>query len=231
MSAFSMIVAVWWLIIAVRGFRRGLVRTAISMVSVLLIMTIVSGISPLVSDVLEKQTVIKVKIEEKCEAALEDVLQGRTEPGKSEQISIIEELPIPMLLKEELLENNNRVIYDMLSVDTFAGYLAAFLASAIVQILVFLISFIAASIILKVITNILDLFANLPILGGINRLGGFMLGIISGLLYLWVFFLLITLFGGTEVGAYLLKEIAGDKLLDYLYENNLLMQFLMSVLI
>ena len=231
MSLLSIIVIVWWLIIAVRGFRKGLVRTAITMVSFLVIMVMVSAISPVVNRVIVEQTTLKEMIEEKCAIGLGSVLQGNENPGKSEQIAAIEQLQIPMLLKEELLENNNSVVYGLLSVETFAEYLVSYLSAAIVQIIVYLISFVLALILMKIILNVLDLFAKLPILGGINRLGGFMLGSVCGLLYLWIFFLIITIFSGTELGGYLLREVAGDKFLDYLYENNLLMRFLMSVLI
>lgn len=231
MSLLGIVVIIWWLMIAVRGFRRGLVRTAVTMVSFLLIMIMVSVISPVINRIIVEQTTLQESVEEKCAKGLESVLQETGNPDRSEQINTIEKLQLPMLLKEELLENNNSVVYQLLSVETFAEYLAAYLAAAIVQIIVYLISFILASIIMKIILNVLDLFSKLPILGGINRLGGFMLGIICGLLYLWIFFLIITIFSGTELGAYLLREVAGDKFLDYLYENNLLMQFLMSVLI
>lgn len=231
MSLLGIVVIVWWLMIAVRGFRRGLVRTAITMVSFIVIMVMVSVISPVINRIIVEQTTLQEIVEEKCAKGLEAVLQENENPDRSEQISTIEKMQIPMLLKEELLENNNSVVYNLLSVDTFAGYLAAYLAAVIIQIVVYLISFILASIILKIILNILDLFSKLPILGGINRLGGFMLGTICGLLYLWIFFLVITIFSGTELGGYLLREVAGDKFLDYLYENNLLLQFLMSILI
>lgn len=230
MSLLGMIIAVWWLFVAVRGFRRGLVRTAISMVSFLLIAVLVSAISPAVSGFLTEKTTVKENVAAKCADTLEGFLTDQPNPERSEQIRMIEELPVPMLLKEELLENNNSVIYDLLSVSTFEEYLTEFLASAIVRILSYLIAFFLASLILRIVVHALDLFANLPILGGVNRIGGFMLGAVSGLLYLWIFFLIVTLFAGTQTGAYLMREIAGDKLLDYLYQNNLLMKFLMSAL-
>lgn len=231
MSLLSIAVIVLWLFAAVRGFRRGLVRTAISMVSFLLIMILVSAISPVVNRILIERTGIKEQLEVRCGEALETVLPDGTEPDRSQQISVIEELPIPMLLKKELLEHNNSEVYNDLSAETFRDYVSAFLTSAVVQILVYVVSFLLALVVLKVIVNVLDLFAGLPILGGINRLGGFMLGIISGLLYLWIFFLIITVFGGTDLGGYLLREVAGDKILDYLYQNNLLMQFLVSEIV
>lgn len=231
MSLLSIAVIVLWLFVAVRGFRRGLVRTAISMVSFLLIMILVSAISPVVNRILIERTGIKEQLEVRCGEALETVLPDGAEPDRSQQISVIEELPIPMLLKKELLEHNNSEVYNDLSAETFRGYVSAFLTSAVVQILVYVVSFLLALVVLKVIVNVLDLFAGLPILGGINRLGGFMLGIINGLLYLWIFFLIITVFGGTDLGGYLLREVAGDKILDYLYQNNLLMQFLVSEIV
>lgn len=229
MSWLCFAVIILWVLIAMNGFRRGLVRTAISMVSFVLIIILVSIISPVVNQLLVEKTSIKEQVEEQCSKSLLSAFQGEGEPGEAQQAGIIEELPLPASLKSQLLENNNSVIYNLFSVDTFTGYIAAFLASLIVQLIAFIISLILATIILKIVTGILDLFANLPILGGINRIGGLMLGIIIGLLYLWIFFLIITALSGTETGGYLLREVAGDKVLSYLYNNNLLMQFLTSL--
>lgn len=228
MSWLCIAVIIIWALIAMNGFRRGLVRTAISMVSFVVVMILVLAISPVINDVLVEKTTIREQVEERCAAALADRLQGEAEPGRNEQVGIIEELPLPQSLKDKLLENNNSVIYDLLSVNTFSKYLATYMAKAIVQVIAYLISFILAILLVRIITYILDIFANLPILGGINRVGGLMLGIIIGLLDLWIFFLIITVLGSTETGAYLLSEISGDKILSYLYDNNLLMQFLIS---
>ena len=109
MSLLSIVVAALWLWIAVRGFRRGLVRTAISMVSFLLIMILVSAVSPIINDIFVERTGIKAQIEVCCAKALERALPNGNEPDRSEQISMIEELPIPMLLKKELLEKSKQL--------------------------------------------------------------------------------------------------------------------------
>lgn len=219
-----------WLLIAMNGFRRGLVRTAISMVSFLLIIILVSIISPVVNQVLVERTTILEQVEGQCSQALEGVLQSDEDLNRNDQVSFIEGLEIPSSIKNVLTENNNSVIYDMLSVDTFTEYIAAYLAKAIVQIIAYLIALVLAILILKIVTSILDLFANLPIIGGINRIGGLMLGAIKGLLYLWIFFLIITALGSTDAGTYLLREVASDPILSYFYDNNLIMQFLVSLI-
>ena len=231
MSWLCIAVIVLWVLIAMNGFRRGLVKTAVSMVSFVLVMILMFVISPVINNVLVEKTTIKQQVQAQCEKALESHIQdGEAQPDRSSQVSLIENLPVPQSIKDNLMENNNSVIYNLLSVDSFGSYVATYLATAIVQIIAYLISFILAILIVKIVTHILDLFANLPILGGINRIGGLMLGIVIGLLYLWIFFLIITALGGTEAGGYLVKEVANDKILSYFYDNNLLMQFLMSLI-
>ena len=72
--------------------------------------------------------------------------------------------------------------------------------------------------------------ARLPILSGVNKLAGAALGGAEGLIFLWLAFLLITAFSTTEWGMNLNRMIESSSWLSFLYDNNLLAKFVMSLI-
>ena len=53
-----------------------------------------------------------------------------------------------------------------------------------------------------------------------------MLGLGTGLIVVWVLFIVITLMYDTEIGKMCFENIAENKLLTLLYDNNILMNYI-----
>lgn len=216
-------ILILWLVAAVNGYRRGFVRiVARFFLSIILIVIL----SPLIESLLLNHTPMLQQITESCTEGLVSAWGNGGELGRSGEISLINDLPLMEFIKDDLIENNNSVIYGLFSANTFYEYIAGYLATMIIKIISFLLSLLLSNIIVKIVVDILDLFANLPIIGTFNRIGGVALGIGKGIFGLWVFMLFVLLLSKTQVGMYFLNQITGDPRLYYLYENNLLIQYL-----
>ena len=63
-------------------------------------------------------------------------------------------------------------------------------------------------------------------IGGLNRIAGGILGIGTGLIVVWVLFIIITLMYDSEIGRQCFASIAENEFLTYLYENNILMYYI-----
>jgi len=74
----------------------------------------------------------------------------------------------------------------------------------------------------------LDLISKLPLLNGVNKTAGLLAGLLHGLVIVWVFFLIITVFGGTKIGQQALEMIGESEILSFIYNNNLLLKFITS---
>ena len=66
----------------------------------------------------------------------------------------------------------------------------------------------------------------IPVIRGLNRLGGGLLGIGTGLIIVWVLFIVITLLYDTQIGKACLDSIMEDKFLTNLYNSNILMNYI-----
>ena len=150
MSWLTFVLLALVLIFAVQGFRKGMLRMAISMVFFLMVLGVTSWLNPYISDFVREKTTWQISIEEKCNEVLLEQLEGRDDlQSITGQVSYIEELPLPQTVKDKLMENNNTEIYKRLAVESFADYLGKYLSYGIINGICFLISFAIATILMS----------------------------------------------------------------------------------
>ena len=78
--------------------------------------------------------------------------------------------------------------------------------------------------------KVLDVFAKLPVIHGLNQIAGAVMGLGEGLFGLWAFFILLSCFAGTVWGRRLLELIYANVWLRFLYQYNMITWFLKSML-
>ena len=189
------------------GHYKGFIKLSVSAAALIATLLIARGVTPRAADFIKTNTGICAAFEES-----------------------IETLELPKQLKDALLENNNNEVYRVLGVEAFSGYIAKYLANSILNMILFLILFVIVFTGIKIVTVWLDLVARLPVLSGINKIAGGILGGVEGVLYLWVAFLFITAFSATSIGRLLIRQIESSAWLSFLYERNLLGGFAMAVI-
>ena len=122
----TLIVILIILFYAVKGLKNGLVRTLISMLFFIIVAAAVYFASPYVKDFLKEKTGVYEVIEKKCQDVfdLEKLLEnsGLKENAaivQKEQEQLIENLPLPEILKKQLQKNNTSQGYALLDVSGF----------------------------------------------------------------------------------------------------------------
>lgn len=215
----------------IQGFRKGLVRTAVSMVSFIIVIAATSWLNPYVGDFIRENTNWQDKIQEQCEEILFQGLDNHFDLSVTSQVTFIEALPLPQTMKEKLLENNNTEMYRHLAVEGFADYLSGYIAHAIMNGITFVISFFATILIIKMILYAMDVLTEIPGVGFLNRVGGLCLGGIQGMLWVWMIFLIVTILCDTGAGRYLMGIIKEDPVLTWIYDGNYLVHIIMGILV
>lgn len=211
------------------GFRRGFIKEIVSIFFVFLSIALVWVINPYINEFIRENTPVYSMVQEGCQNIVRSQAgdeQGLDSEGQS---SLIDSLTLPGLLKEGLEENNTAEVYRYLAVDSFGDYVANYLAIVVVNGISFLVSYLLATILIRMVTYALNIIAGLPILNGANKAAGGFLGVIKGLIFIWIAFLLLTVFCNTDIGKQGLKLVEQDFFLNLLYENNIFMKIFMSV--
>lgn len=157
--------------------------------------------------------------------------------GDSEDSSILDHMEIPRDMQQEAINaadlpdifkdllavNNNSEIYEELGVNTFAQYVGSFLAKVIINIISYLGTFLIVTIILRAIIFALDIVAELPVFGLVNRLAGGVIGFVGAAIIVWILFVVVTLLYTTVIGKDIYQAIQSNGILKFLYDNNPIM--------
>ncbi len=149
---------------------------------------------------------------------------GNIEIPREVQQEAIKSADLPDVFKNLLTVNNNDEIYKQLGVTTFAQYVGSFLAKLIINIVAFLCTFLIVTIVLRAIVFALDIVAELPVLGLVNRLAGGVIGAVGALIIVWLLFIVVTLAYTTVIGKDVYGAIQGNGILKMMYDNNLIMK-------
>lgn len=150
----------------------------------------------------------------------------KVEIPREQQISAIENANIPEVFREMLLENNNSEIYENLGVSTFGEYVGSYLAKIIADFVGFLLTLLVVTIVIRTIIYTLGIISDLPVIGGLNRIAGGVLGLVTGVIVIWVILIVVTLLYTTSIGEACFRNIADSQILTFLYENNPLLEVL-----
>jgi uncharacterized membrane protein required for colicin V production len=237
--------------LAAIGYRRGFVRKLASMLSLVLSVALVSALLPYMTDFIKNNTPVYDYIVKQCSQAVErqivsslnpdldlddnqiQILEqvqslGSTQLTRIEQTELIENLPFPTMVRDLMLDYNNDEGYESLSVSTFQDYVVNFIATAILNVLSFLAATIVVQILLRILLAALDILSHIPVIGGLNRLLGLLLGLLQALFFIWIFFLVLSMATATDWGLQLMSMVQESSLLSYLYNSNLFLQVVLS---
>lgn len=159
------------------------------------------------------------------EQQVEEAISGIELPREL-QIKAIENAGFPDFVREKLLENNNSEVYKQLGVTGFSGYISSYLAKMVIDIIAFLLTFLAATLVVRIIMYSLNVVGELPVIHGLNQIGGAILGMGTALIIVWVLFMIITLAYKSNFGELSLQMIEKSQFLSFLYENNYIMDII-----
>ena len=227
------VVAVYLVSMVLYGHYRGFVRLAVSAVSLVLSLGVVHFGAPSVANLLRSNEVVYQAVEDSVTKFIQKDDEAENEAADaappSVQRSIIEEMELPEQLKDALLENNNSEVYEALGVSSFTHYVSRYLANSLINIISFFLLFAAVFGGLRVLSVSLNVVSRLPIISGLNRLAGAVLGGAEGIFFVWIAALLITLFSATAIGELFLNQIESNIWLTWLYDHNMFGSILMGV--
>lgn len=212
----------------VDGFRRGFIRKSVSAVSLILTLILVTYLTPQITAFIHDHTSVYRNLQEKCSELFMD--EDYDETVKTDQVQMIENMNLPDNVKKMILENNNTEAYNLLEVTGFYDYIGAYLANLILNTMAYLLTFVAVFSLLRIVLLALDIVAMLPVLHGINKLAGGVLGLVVAVVLIWIVFLLVTVLCSGELGRQFFALIQENQFLLLLYNQNVIMKIVFGLI-
>ena len=187
------------------------------------------GVNPYVNTFVKEYTPVYDTIQDKCQTLVSEQIGNKKTLDKEEQNQVMENMELPDLLKNALVENNTAETYRYLAVSTFTEYISDSLAVMAVNGISFLISFVLSAAVIKLLGFILNVLTKLPVINGINKIAGAAVGGIKCIIFIWIAFLVLTLLCNTTLGQQGMALIQQDAFLNFLYSQNVFVKVFMSV--
>lgn len=224
-----------WLLIAVaiiligfsiNGRRKGFIRTVFTLFSTIVSLMVTVWVSP----VLSKQVQENEKIMNFMTDKIEKIITFKDSGDKvTDQVEFINKLPMPNAIKHSLVENNTKDVYKAMAVKSFNEYISNSIARIIINAATFLVIMIIVMIALALLCEALNIISKLPIINGLNKTAGLFAGLLQGIIVVWIGFIVITALGGTKLGQDIFELINESTFLSMVYNNNLLLKFIVNI--
>ena len=203
------------------GYKRGFIRIAFSLVSMVLVILLVSLVTPPVTGFLKEHTTIYADLSTMCAERIQQSFgQPSDSVGEAAGGEAIEGLKLPKVWADQLVEKAGGALNQAAEESGVYQYVGDYIADWILRGIVFLTAFVVVSIVLRLVVGLLDLVAKLPLIKGANKLLGSAAGLVQGLLIVWVLFFLIAVACTSRLGQTLLGNIEDSAFLTFLYEHN-----------
>ena len=210
-----------------KGWRKGLVRTLVTMLSCIFAVILAWQLYGFLADFLRM-----VGIQDKIAAAFGAGSEAPLQPGVTEATSYIGSLFLPEALKNNMVGNNNYEAYAALGVSTFRDYVGVFLANIVVNAVALLVVFVISFILLKLFGRSLSIVNRLPLIGQVNRLLGMLAsGIIGYFVIQLAMFVFTMMATGQNVFTEIVRAIENSRVAVWFYHSNYLIDWIMKIFI
>lgn len=206
--------------------RAGFIKTVYGLLSSLIALVLAFFIYPVIEAILKL-----TPIYDGIRSWMMDRLPEIGSIGLQGQATIIQESLgwMPDFITDKIVRNNNPEIYQLLGVNSLIEYMATFVADLCIMGIAVVICFIFVRVGLAIGVGVLDLVAKLPILKTANKWAGFIVGLIKGVLIVWLICLVVPfmmMIPGLDALNTLIEESA---LMQLFYNHNIILQVITNL--
>lgn len=145
------------------------------------------------------------------------------------QTEYIESLSVPYYLRTALMENNNSRVYEYFQTENFQEYIQKFFAYIILCIVSFLVSLLITLGIVAFVFRVTGISRYIAGEKSSGKIGGVILGALFGIIIIYMLLASVLLFMDTKPGMILYSQVKASKILNYMYENNIIINIFLNI--
>ena len=229
MNTLDIILIAIILFCAINGMIKGFVKTLFGLSSTIVALVLTLIISPQVSGLIINNTSFDQMIGEKTVELLKiENLMG-DQDTELEEVIISGAINLPGNILRFLEKNNTPEINEKLEANGLGDYISGSIATMAVNAFVFLIVFLIVSLLLNAVVIVLDILTRLPIVKSMNKLGGFSVGLVIGILIVWVTTMSLSFIISIQATETLSELIESSIFTKLFYYNNPIQYFIMNL--
>lgn len=208
----------------IKGVARGFILTAFNLVGYILAAMIAKLYHPVMAKFITEKTDWFDKINSSISTRISGIVES---VYSSESTNFITDyLKLPSVIEQGIMDNFS-IQGQMENINhSVNSYVSNTLTEMLINIISIMIVFILSRIALIIIINILNSIAKLPVLRTVNRTSGLILGIVIGVLIVFIAFTILTPIIITSPEGFIAQTTYDSVLGEYFYTNNIIINIL-----
>lgn len=229
MNLLLMIIAALTLLLILRGYKKGLFKSAVSMIGIVLAVFLTTLLYPFVNTLLCDYS----SLDESIKAGIEERFQIDTEAfelTRAEEMQVIEEIRLPENVKEWIIEKGTKENLTEFGAKNFNDFVVIYLSDLILKGVSYVITFLVLMLAVFILIAVSNIVTSIPIVHGIDKLGGVFFGMLQALLLVWIAFVVITLLSAFETCSVLMEMVGESSILTWIYEKNIFLKIMVDIL-
>jgi len=214
---------------AIIGLKTGFILSVFKIVSYFISIWISLKFYPVVAEFL-----MKTKIFERIRLSILDNLmkqknllisQAGEQVKEAAADSVIQRIPLPQFLKDDIIKQIPEP-GKIIDIDKVMDIISTEIAKVIIYILSIILIYIVVRIAIVVAKYLIQGITRLPVFKQLDKLGGFVLGAVEGLLTVYVIFAILMLFNSSPSFRPIYEAIESSKIAIFFYENNFIIDMI-----
>lgn len=220
----QLVVAAFMLMMLYCGYKKGLIRMSVSLVSMLLSAVLTKILHPYVLSWMQGNAALQAMVQKRVAAIFAETASSAVSGGG--------ETGLPSLsagTDTAAVQVDN--LYRLLGLDHLSNYLSEQLTGLIMTALCFLVLLVVVNLVVRIAFYILDLIMRLPGLSLMNRLSGAALGLVEAVFYIWVLLILAAILPDNAFTTCIAEQFSREgSWLCYIKEANLLVRIFTGII-
>ncbi len=228
------------------GYTKGFVRIVYSLISWLLIIMLSIALTPHISKFITDNTSVQTDIKNVTYDKLKEEVSGSQENQSSAEVQgeqdnqaqeqtddSLEKLGIKIpesIVKNILGEDTENIADGILEETGLYETISEKISLVAVDGISFALSILAIGLLFRIIYQALSIVDKLPVINGINKAFGIIMGFLKGMLIVWTIFAIVAMSCTSEYGMIMISYIYENPLLQIIYENNLVLTIIFLIL-
>ncbi len=222
MNWLQLVVGAFMLLMLLCGYKKGLIRMSVSLVSFLLSVVLTKILHPYVLSWMQDNAALQAMVQKRVAAVFTEstaAVVGSTDTGLN---------GVSAGVDTTAAQVDN--LYRLLGLDHLSNYLSEQLTGLIMTALCFLVLLVLVNVVVRIVFYILDLIMRLPGLSLMNRLSGAALGLVEAVFYIWVVLILAAILPDNALTTCIAEQFSREgSWLCYLKEANLLVRIFTGI--
>lgn len=210
------------------GYKRGLIKSAVSAVGIVGAILIANLINPYVKTVLCEHTQVREIVRQKIEENLNTNFEQKMD-SVYEKEDYLEQTDLPEIVKN-YIRSNADINKKQIDLSGYINSITDYLTDMVMNGISYVTTAAVLLLIVIIALALSEILSGVPIVGGLDKAGGLIFGLVQAFVIIWLLMLVVTFMSAFDWGAQMMDMIQKSDVLSSLYNKNIFLKIVIDIL-